>query len=61
MKRAIPQAPRGDLARVTFDKAVKENLEQITGQLGGKIKPLPDTASLADVIAKVNEILDQLQ
>jgi hypothetical protein len=60
-KRAVPQVPPGDLARVNFDKAIKENLERVTGQQGGRIKRLPDSASLADVIAKVNEIIEQLQ
>lgn len=60
-KRAIPQVPQADLARVNFDKAVKENLEKVTGQIGGKLERLSDSASLADVIAKVNQIIDQLQ
>ena len=44
-----------------FNDAVKENLEVIMGFRGEKIKPLPGTASAADVIAKVNEILRTLQ
>lgn len=60
-KRAIPQVPAGDLQRVRFDEAVKEDLEYLMGQRGGKIKPLEPTATLADVIAKVNELVERLQ
>ena len=61
MKRAIPQVPQADLARVNFDKAVKENLEKVTGQIGGKLERLSEDASLADLIAKMNEVIDRLQ
>ncbi|HEX4843206.1 MAG TPA: hypothetical protein VFV57_06005 [Limnobacter sp.] len=61
MKRAIPQLPRPDGDRVPFDRAIKENLEDLTGRTSGIIEGLEDTASLADVIAKVNEIIDRLQ
>ncbi len=47
--------------RDKFDAAVKEDLEVIMGQRGGRVKDLPESASLADVIAKVNEILGKLQ
>lgn len=57
-KRPIPPA---DANRRMFDEAVKENLEVIMGFRGTRIKPLPATASAADVIAKVNEILETLQ
>jgi hypothetical protein len=40
---------------------VKESLEIIMGRRGGKIDPLPANASIDDVIAKINEILDRLQ
>lgn len=61
MKRAIPAVPRPSDPRDKFDAAVKENLEILTGQRGGRIKPLPADADLAAVIAKVNEIIDRLQ
>lgn len=46
-----------------FDSSVKEIVEIITGRRGnvGKIAKLPTTATLADVISKVNAILDRLQ
>jgi len=56
-KRAIPNPPLGD----RFAGAVKENLEILMGQRGGKVTPLPDDATLADVVAKVNELLTRLQ
>lgn len=61
-KRAIPQAPI-DPKRGQFDAAVKEVLEQITGQRGAasKLDLLPDTATLADVIKKINQIIGVIQ
>ncbi len=62
-KPNIPEV-RGELAglaRVQFDKAVKERLEIITGLRGGAVAPLDETASLDDVIAKINELLGILQ
>lgn len=56
-KRVIPRPEAGRM----FNEAVKENLEVIMGFRGEKIKPLPGTASAAEVIAKVNEILRTLQ
>lgn len=61
MKPAIPSAPKPGDRRERFDQAVRENLEIITGRRGEKIKPLADGASLADVVAKVNEIIARLQ
>lgn len=60
-KPSIPQVPRQDQPRQGFDAAVKETLETITGQRAGRIEKLPAGASLADVVAKVNEIIDRLQ
>lgn len=60
-KRAIPQVPKGVESRGRFDEAIKENLEIICGQRGDKIRPLPSTASQAEIIAKVNELIALLQ
>lgn len=60
-KPAIPQVPRGDQPRSGFDQSVKETLEVITGRRGGSVQPLPADASLADVVAKVNELIARLQ
>jgi hypothetical protein len=60
--RAIPPVPNANSPRDSFDAAVKENLEVITGRRGEKIAPLnASTATLADVVAKVNEILNRIQ
>jgi len=60
-KPAIPQVPRLEQPRVSFDQSVKETLEIITGRRGGAVQPLAQDASLADVIAKVNELLSRIQ
>lgn len=43
-----------------FPAAVKEVLESVTGRRGGAIKLLPSDASMADVAAKVNELILRL-
>lgn len=60
-KRSIPPVPTGLQPRDKFDAAVKEDLEILMGQRGGRIAELPDGASTADIIAKINEILTRLQ
>lgn len=61
-KRAIPEVPKTpDRARQGFDSAVKENLEMIAGQRGGKIELLASTATTAEIIAKINEVIERLQ
>lgn len=54
-----PPIPGG--VKTPFEKAVKENIEQIIGRRGTKIKPLNENASLNDVIAKINEVIKLLQ
>lgn len=43
--------------------AIKQNMDAITGQARNskRLAPLPDTASLADVISRLNEITERLQ
>lgn len=61
-KRAIPDVPRDSVGeRRRFDEAVKEDLERIIGVRGGKIEVLPSTATTAQIVAKINEIIDRLQ
>lgn len=62
-KRSIPSIPRSsaDSDRRAFDVAMKENLELITGQRGNKINSLASTATTADIIKKINELIDILQ
>lgn len=63
MKPAIPVLRTNDAALDSYAGRVKETLDSMTGQLrnGAKIKPLGATATLPDVIAKVNEIIKRLQ
>lgn len=61
-KRTIPLIPKsGDHARTRFDEAVRENLQILMGQRVDPIAPLPSSANLANVIAKINELIDRLQ
>jgi len=75
-KPAIPQTPKAGEPRVRFDTAVKETLEIVTGRRGAGrvvragiahagvehgIRFLPSDATSADIIDKVNEIIEVLQ
>mgnify|MGYP001559037735 FL=1 len=59
-KLAIPKTP-DDPTRRAFDESVKTNLELVMGHRGGKIEPLKSTATLPEVVAKINEIISCLQ
>jgi hypothetical protein len=61
-KPSIPRVPKSDdPARQKFDDAVKQNIEVFTGARGGQITPLSGSATTAEVIAKINEIIDRMQ
>lgn len=60
-KRPIPTAPASGDDPYRFNQAVKENLEILTGRRAPPLQKLDATATLAEVIAKVNEIIDRLQ
>ena len=61
-KRSIPGVPQPGQPRREFDTALKEGMEVLTGIRGTRVKPLdPGTATTADIVAKVNELLDLLQ
>lgn len=62
-KRALPAVPKSatEHGRTAFDAAVKENLEVLTGQRGSLLTELVATATLPQVIDKVNEIIKRLQ
>ena len=48
-----------DLARVL--EPVKENIDQLRGNVGDKIVSLESTASNDAIISKINEIITRLQ
>lgn len=62
-KAAIPAVLTGkpDLDRAL--SSMKQNIDEITAQARNveKLEPLPSTASLADVIARLNAIVARLQ
>lgn len=60
-KLSIPQVPKAHEPRSRFDQAIKENLEIICGQRNSKVNTLTETASQADIIAKINELIALLQ
>lgn len=59
-KQIIPEVRATDQYDFLFKKAVKDNLEQLTGVIGGRIAPLPTMATTPEVIAKINEIVARL-
>lgn len=60
-KPAIPQVPQMNQTRQQFDRAIKENIEVISGRRGGAISQLPATATNEDIINKINELIMRLQ
>lgn len=56
-KPPVPDVPTGAQALVSILSALKINVELLTGVRGGPIRTLPPTASLDDVISKVNELI----
>lgn len=60
-KPSIPQLPGPNDNRQGFDRSIKETLEIITGRRGHAIGLLPSSASTAEIVAKLNEIIGRLQ
>ncbi len=62
-KAALEVLKTGDAALNRFSAAVKQNLDQITGQTKNAryMAPLPSTATLPEVIARMNEIAERIQ
>jgi hypothetical protein len=56
-KPAIPVPPRANMPRDRFDHAVKETLEVLTGYRDSHVDPLPNDATTAQIIAKINELI----
>lgn len=59
-KPAIPSTGGLPGAVANVLRPIKENIELLTGVRGGELEQLPTTATLDDVIAKVNEIVARL-
>ena len=59
-KQIIPEVRATDAYDFLFKKAVKDNLEQLTGVIGGRIAPLPTTATTLEIVTKINEIVARL-
>jgi len=62
-KAAVPTVRTGQPNVDRAFDAIKQNLDAIMGQTRGldKLQPLPSTATLAQVITRLNEILARIQ
>jgi fructose-1,6-bisphosphatase/sedoheptulose 1,7-bisphosphatase-like protein len=56
--RPVPQPTAN---QIDINRAVKENLESLAGLRGEKLRPLPATATLAEVITAYNALLERVQ
>lgn len=61
MSAQIPSTAGIDQATRRVLDPLKENVEQLRGRRGAKIEALSDTATTAEIIAKINAIIDRLQ
>lgn len=59
-KSAIPAISITSKDRAVLE-ALKTSVESLTGQTGTRINKLGEEATLADVIVKINQIIDRLQ
>lgn len=60
-KRAIPKIPQTGQDREQFDSAVKENLEILMGRRGTPIAKLTGNETTAEIMLKLNEVIERLQ
>lgn len=61
MKRsAIPTPVASDPGTRAYMLAVKENIELLNGVRGTPINPVKSTATLAEVIDALNQIIDRM-
>lgn len=61
MSAQIPSTAGIDQATRRVLDPLKENVEQLRGRRGAKIEALSTTATNAEIIAKINAIIDRLQ
>jgi hypothetical protein len=57
-KPSIGNIPLGDYNRTLV--RMKQNLDMLTGRVGGELEPLPSTATTADMINAINTIIARL-
>lgn len=62
-KAPIPVLRSGNSEIDRFGEAVKQSLDSLTGQQKNAVKllPLPATATNADIIARLNALLERIQ
>jgi hypothetical protein len=62
-KSAVPTLNTGQFELDQFAAAVKQNIDSITAQARNveRLQPLPETATLAQVIERLNVITARLQ
>lgn len=59
-RRSVPALGSGGANSQAVLDALRENVQLLTGERGGQIEALRTDATLAEVIAKTNEIIDRL-
>ena len=59
-KPAIPAVNVQDQSVAALLRPLKENVEIMTGARGGSLTTLNSSATLGEVISKINEIIDRL-
>lgn len=59
-KPQIPAIPQADPQVASVLRAIKENIEIISGVRGSRVQGLPTDSNIDDVIAKINEIIAKL-
>lgn len=62
-KPSIPTVPTTDSNLSRFVDAVKQTLDAMTGKARNvqRLEPLPPTATLAEVIERLNQVISRLQ
>lgn len=59
-KPSIPAVNVQDRQLASLLKPIKENLEILTGLRGSSLTKLDSSATLSEVITKLNEVIDRL-
>lgn len=59
--RQIPSTGGLDPSVRKHIEAIKENLEELRGIRGDKIEQLASTATNAEIISKINEVITKIQ